>query len=259
MELYRNNLGNRGDGEGKNSDYPRSAETDPFRIGDFVAIDLTQPLSPEAPTWNGSCGFCLEVKKDYDRIFRVQQIKMHAGVGTHMDAPSHQFPGAMSIAQIPVQQLIVPGCVIDVSKKAGPDYSVTPEDIEVYESAYGKIPNGALVIVYTGWSRFFSDPIQYRNVDAAGQMRFPSISGRAALLLVERDVAGVAIDTLSPDCSEEEFPVHRAFLGAGKYIIENIGDCSLLPPKGAYIIALPLRAEEGTESPIRMVALVSKK
>lgn len=44
-------------------------------------IELTQKLSAEAPTWNGSCGFCLEVKQDYDRVFRVHQIKMHAGVG----------------------------------------------------------------------------------------------------------------------------------------------------------------------------------
>lgn len=59
----------------------------------FKVEDLTQPLSASVPTWNGSCGFCLEIKKDYDQMFRVQQVKMHAGVGTHMDAPSHRIQG----------------------------------------------------------------------------------------------------------------------------------------------------------------------
>src|SRR5260221_4874637 len=164
----------------------RNALLDNFRV-----VELTQPLHPHAPTWNGSCGFCLEVKKDYDRIFRVQQIKMHAGVGTHMDAPSHQFPGGMSIAEIPVERLIAPGCIIDVSKRAGADYQVSVEDIEAYESVYGKIPKGALVIAFTGWCRFFTDPVKYRNVGASGRMRFPSISANAAALLVERDVVGI--------------------------------------------------------------------
>ena len=74
-------------------------------------VDLTHPLSAQAPTWNGTCGFCAEVKKDYDQMFRVQQIKMHAGVGTHMDAPSHRFPGTSSIAEIPLERLIIPACV----------------------------------------------------------------------------------------------------------------------------------------------------
>ena len=84
----------------------------------FQLIELTHRLNPDVPTWNGSCGFCLEVKKDYDQVFRVQQVKMHAGVGTHMDAPSHRFQGAGSIADIPLEQLIVPICVLHLSDKA---------------------------------------------------------------------------------------------------------------------------------------------
>ncbi|MBX9922517.1 MAG: cyclase family protein [Rhabdochlamydiaceae bacterium] len=222
----------------------------------FHVLDLTHPLSANAPTWNGSCGFCLEIKKDYDRIFRVQQIKMHAGVGTHMDAPSHCIPEGACIADIPVHQLIAPACVINVSHKASKDYAISVEDILCYEKTYGTIAKGSLVIGYTGWDLFWNDPVKYRNVDLHGKMHFPSFAKEAAQILVQRDVAGIAIDTLSPDCSEDSFPVHSLILGSGKYIIENISGCAKLPPKGAYAIALPLRAEEGTESPIRIIALV---
>ena len=227
-------------------------------LKNFRIIDLTQPLYPEAPTWNGSCGFCLEIKKDYDRLFRVQQIKMHAGIGTHMDAPSHCIPGGLSIAEIPVSQLILPACVLDVSGKAHGDYEVSLADLDAYEANYGIIPPQSLVIIYTGWSRLWAQPEAYRNVDSLGQMHFPAVSKKVAEVLLEREVAGLAIDTFSPDCLDQSYPVHNLFLGAGKYIIENVADCSLMPPQGGYIIALPIKAEGATESPIRMVGLIPK-
>jgi kynurenine formamidase len=224
-------------------------------LENFKIVDLTHLLSPQAPTWNGSCGFCLEIKKDYDRMFRVQQMKMHCGVGTHMDAPSHCIPGGSSIADISLQQLIVPACVIDVSARAHADYEVSVQDIEGYEASYGQIPQNSLVIAYTGWGCFWSQPEAYRNVDGGGQMHFPAFSAQAVEILLKRDIAGIAIDTLSPDCLDQAYPVHKLILGAGKYIIENIANCQQMPPKGGYVIALPLRAEAATEFPIRIVGL----
>ncbi|HAB98409.1 MAG TPA: cyclase [Parachlamydiales bacterium] len=225
----------------------------------FRFIELTHLLSPHVPTWNGSCGFCLEVKKDYDRMFRVQQMKLHAGVGTHMDAPTHRFEGAASIADIPLEKLIVPACMIDVSANIDADGEVSVEDVEQFEERYGTIPAGSLVIMHTGWGRFWLDSDAYRNVDAKGQMHFPACSALAAKRLLERDVAGIAIDTLSPDCLDQTYPVHEMMLGAGKYIIENIANAFLLPPVGSYVIALPLRADGATEAPLRVVGFISER
>ena len=225
-------------------------------LDQFRIIDLTQPLFVNAPTWNGSCGFCLEIKKDYDKIFRVQQIKMHAGVGTHIDAPSHRFEGGISVIEIPLEKLITKACLIDVSKKAWADYKISVEDIEKYEKTFGNITTDSLVIGFTGWSHFWLDPTKYRNVDATGQMHFPAFSEKAAEFLLKRHIAGIAIDTLSPDCLDERYPVHQLILGSGKYIIENIADCSQLPPKGAYVIALPLKGKDSTESPLRIIGLI---
>jgi kynurenine formamidase len=224
----------------------------------FQIIELTHLLSSEIPTWNGSCGYCLEVKKDYDKVFRVQQMKMHAGIGTHMDAPSHRIQGGCSIADIPFEQLIVPACVIDVSMKADADYELSVADVAEYERDHGKIPKGSLVIAYTGWDRFWKSPDAYRNLDGDGQMHFPAFSSQAAELLVGKDIAGIAIDTLSPDCLDQTFPVHKIILGAGKYIIENIANCAQLPRRGSTVIALPLRAENATESPVRIIGLLDR-
>jgi kynurenine formamidase len=221
----------------------------------FKAVDLTHPLCSNVPTWNGSCGFCLEIKKDYDQVFRVQQMKMHAGVGTHMDAPSHRIQGGLSISDIPLEQLIVPVCVIDVSERGEADYEISVKDIEDYENTHGIIGRNCLVIAFTGWSRFWMDVEAYRNVDTNGQMHFPAFSAQAAELLLKRNIAGIAIDTISPDCLDADFTVHKLILGAGKYIIENIANCSQISPKGSYVIALPLRTES-TESPIRIIGLI---
>ena len=180
---------------------------------------------------------------------------MHAGIGTHIDAPSHRIQGGLSVSEIPLENLIAPACVINVVSKASPDYEISVEDIQQYEKVYGIIPKGALVIAYTGWSRFWLDPINYRNIDKFEQMHFPAFSSKAAELLLERDVAGIAIDTLSPDCLNSTFPVHLLILGAGKYIIENIADCASLPAKGAFVITLPLRAQS-SESPVRIIGLI---
>ncbi|MBM3191382.1 MAG: cyclase family protein [Chlamydiae bacterium] len=224
----------------------------------FKVVDLTHTLAPHIPTWNGSCGFCLEIKKDYDKCFRVQQIKMHAGLGTHMDAPSHRFQEGISIADIPLDTLIAPICLIDVSQKAHSDYEVCLDDLQHYEKLHGKIDSRSLVITYTGWERFWGNTSAYRNIDAQRQMHFPAVSKEVAEVLLEREIAGLAIDTLSPDCLDLTFPVHKLLLGQGKYIIENIAHASLLPPKGSYAIALPLKAEQATEAPLRIIALVPK-
>ncbi len=212
-------------------------------------IDLTHRLHPDIPTWSGSCGFCMEIKRDYDKTFRVQQMKMHAGIGTHMDAPSHRFDGGLSIADIPLERLFAPIALFNVSQSAKADFMLSCEEIKAYETLHGRIEPNSLAIVYTGWSRFWKSPADYRKPA-------PAVSEEAARMLLERDIAGLAIDTLSPDRPDSDFPVHRILLGAGKYIIENIAGCAELPPKGSIAIALPIAAEDASEAPIRIIAQV---
>lgn len=239
--------------------HDRQTPPDTMITNNLKIIDLTQPLSETVPTWSGSCGFCLKMKQDYDHLFRVQEVEMQAGIGTHMDAPSHIIPGGKSIADLSLEELIVPICLIDVRDKEHRDYEISEEDLLDDEKKHGPISSHSLVIGYTGWSRFWQDSLAYRNLDQNGQMHFPAFSSKSADLLLKRNIAGLGIDTLSPDCLDQDFTVHRKILGQGKYIIENIGDCSGIPPRGSYAVALPLKMEAATESPIRIIALVDKE
>ena len=225
----------------------------PFRL-----IDLTHTLSPSTPSWNGSCGFQHTIQLDYAKdvpteevSFRVQQIKMHAGIGTHIDAPSHCIPGGLCIEALSLENLLAPCVVIDLSKKAHPLYTASAQDIKDFEAQHGRIEKGCVVVVRTGWDERWNEPERYRN-----DHRFPCISGEAAEVLLERGVVGLGVDTLSPDRPETGFPVHKAFLGAGKYLIENLTCIARLPVKGSYMLSLPIKTLGGTEAPARCVAFV---
>lgn len=223
-----------------------------FNLSNYHTIDLTHLLTPTIPTWDGSCGFFCEVKSDYDQQFRTHKITMPgAGIGTHIDAPSHCIPGGVCIDDIPFEKLVCPACVIDVSSKADQDYLISIQDIKAFEKVYGPIPKNSLAIGYTGWDRYWSDKNRYRNVNKDSRMHFPAFSAEAAAYLVDRDVAGIGIDTLSPDCLDTNFSVHKIILGAGKYIIENMAEVSQLPKTGATVIVLPLKISGGAEAPIR--------
>lgn len=222
----------------------------------FNVIDLTHVLSSDVPTWDMSCGFQCDDTLDYidcstDVKFRVQNLKLPAGLGTHIDAPAHCFKEGKSVAQISLKQLIAPCVVVDVSPKAHETYQCSLLDIETHEQEYGKIPRKAFVIIYTGWSKYWENAKQYRN-----NLQFPSVSKEVALLLLEREIVGLGIDTLSPDVEHSGYPVHHALLGADKYMIENIANTQALPRIGSFIMALPLPIVDGTEAPIRLIGLV---
>jgi kynurenine formamidase len=224
----------------------------------FNLVDLTHTLNSSAPTWSGNCGFNHHVIVDYPEACRVQSIEMNAGTGTHIDAPSHFIPGAKAAADISIEELIAPVYVIDVSRKAHEDYYISCDDIITFEKQHGKIAAGSLVIGYTGWDQYWHDAKKFRNPDETGQMHFPGFAAESAHLLLERNIAGLAVDSLSPDCLDLTFPVHYAILGAGKYIVENLANCKALPPVGAYTIILPVKTEEGTEAIARAIGLVPK-
>lgn len=225
-------------------------------LSHFTFIDLTHSLSPTIPQWGENCGFQHKTECDYtdcdtDVKFRVQKFEMSAGIGTHMDAPAHCIPGGLTIADIPLEKLITPCVVIDISEKANERYSLSRKDIIDFENKYGIIPANTFVIIYTGWGKLWNQPIKYRN-----NLVFPSVSKEAAELFIERNITGLGIDTLSPDRAEDGFPVHQLLLNSGKYIIENVANCNNLPCVGAFIIALPIKIKDATEAPIRLVGMI---
>jgi len=222
----------------------------------YNCVDLTHPLTSSIPSWDSSCGFSQSTSLDYidcttEVKFRVQNINMPAGIGTHMDAPAHCDPQGKTIDAISLQDCLAPCIVIDISKQAHETYLCSLQNILDFEKQYQLIQSGDFVIIRTGWSRHWPNPLQYRN-----NLQFPSVSKEAAQLLIERDIVGLGIDTLGPDTAESGYPVHQIILGQGKYLVENVANADLLSPVGSYILIAPLRVSGGTEAPVRLIGFI---
>lgn len=221
-------------------------------------IDLTHTLTAEVPNWDGDCGFRCKVCTDYadcspDTPFRIQSVEMKAGIGTHMDAPAHCFAGNQTIDKLELEQFLGPCCVIDMKTMDDETSCLQEEDVLRFEKQFGGIPKDSIVLVRTGWAKYWDNPNRYRN-----NLVFPTVSKEAAELLVDRGIKGLGIDTISPDRLEDGFPVHHTILGAGGFLIENVANLDRLSPTGYTLMVLPIKIGDGTEAPVRMVAFKEK-
>lgn len=185
--------------------------------------------------------------------------------GTHLDAPIHFAEGGISTADIALDQLMAPAVVIDVTSQADADrnYRVSAADIRQFESHYGEIAAGTIVLARTGWSQYWPDAISYLGDDTPGdasQLQFPGFGADAVRLLTEeRQVAMIGIDTASIDYGKsQDFIAHRVGAAQGVSNLENLTNLDQLPPVGAVVVALPMKIEGGSGGPVRVVALVPR-
>ena len=183
--------------------------------------------------------------------------------GTHLDAPIHFSQTGVTIDRLPVRQLIAPAVVIDVSDKAASnaDYRLTVDDIRAWESLHGTIPKGAIVLLRTGWAKFYGNRKAYFGDDTPGatdKLHFPSYGADAARLLVEqRGVGAIGLDTPSIDYGQSsDFIVHQIAARAGVAGLENVANLDRLPATGAWVIALPMKINGGSGGPLRIIALL---
>ncbi|MFO0687289.1 MAG: cyclase family protein [Myxococcota bacterium] len=181
---------------------------------------------------------------------------------TAADARAQRPTGRRTVEAIPVAQLIGPAIVLDVADAAArdPDHAVSAAEIESGETDHGRIEPGSIVLVRTGWSRHWPDRKRYLGSDVPGDvehLHFPGLARDAAELLVARRVDAVGIDTASLDPgTSRDFIAHRILNGAEIYGLENEARLEALPPRGALVLALPMKIAEGSGAPVRVVAVL---
>jgi kynurenine formamidase len=229
--------------------------------GKTRVLDLSYAISDKLVPWPGDAKFfeatvnaTIEKNGYFTRSFWMLEH-----YGTHLDAPAHFPPGKTTVDQIPVKQLFGPAVVIDVRAESAKDadYQLPAAQVEEWEKRHGRIPDGAIVLLRTGWASRWPDARKYRNQDAKGKMHFPGFSMEAAKLLVERKVSGLGCDTLSVDYGASgDYAVHHLSLGAGLYHLENLADLSELPETGAFVVVAPIKLEGGSGGPVRVFALL---
>lgn len=239
---------------------------DDVAAGRAEIVDLTWPLNNKNGYWPGDGYKPFELKTiatlEKDGVLS-KAFSMPEHLGTHIDAPNHFEPDQPSVAELDPKLLIGPGVVIDIAPKAevDADTMLSAKDIAAWEKEHGAIPQGAIVMLSTGWGRHWKSYVRYKNQDATGGLHFPGFSGEAAKWLVEkRRVRGIGIDTLSIDRGQsKKFEVHHIINGAGRYGLENVACLEKLPARGFHVIVAPIRIEEGSGGPARVLAIVPKQ
>lgn len=246
-----------------------AAKTSPtvFHVPMERVVDLTYGLGPDTVFWPTAQRFELEeVAHGHTAagfFYASYNLHMAEHGGTHMDAPIHFAEGRLTADQVPLDACIGAAVVVDVRLQAAADrdYRLTVGDLEVWEREHGRIPDGAIVVLYSGWGTRWPDAESYLGTANRGDvsgLQFPGFSAEAARFLVaKRDIAAIGVDTASIDHGPStDFIVHQIINGANKPAFENLANVDRLPPVGATIIALPLKIEGGSGAPARVIAVL---
>ncbi len=237
------------------------------RLG--APLDLTHPFDAEAIYWPTEEGFVLERgfagRTEAGLWYAANRFRAAEHGGTHLDAPIHFAERRRSVDEIPVTQLVAPGVVVDVSAACARDrdHAAGVAELRAFESQHGPIPDGAIVLLRTGFGRFWPDRVRYLGTAARGEqgvaeLHFPGLGADAARwLLEERRVRAVGIDTASIDRGvSATFETHRVLAERNVPAFENLANLERLPPRGFWVVALPMKIRGGTGAPLRAVALL---
>jgi kynurenine formamidase len=251
------------------TDSPVAAQpVDALTLADLAAgrarvVDLGHSLNAKNPYWPGAGYHPFELKTIAtlaDDGVLSKTISLPEHLGTHIDAPNHFEAGQPAVDQLTFEQLNGPGVVIDVRSavEVDHDHMLTLAEITDWEQRHGRIPDGAVVFLLTGWGRHFENYARYKNQDVRGQLHFPGYSEAAARFLVQqRKARGIGIDTLSIDRGlSKDFGVHHVVNGAGRYGLENVARLDQLPARGFHVFISPIKIETGSGGPTRITAIL---
>jgi len=241
--------------------------TSTYGLDEKKLVDLTYPFSAETHHWPTAKPFHLDKISEGRTPEGYWYSSYNYGgsehVGTHLDAPFHFAEGKWTTEQIPLGRTIGAGVVVTIRRRADKDadYLLKVEDLRAWEKLYGRIPAGAIVLIHTGWGRYWGDRKRYFGTDEPGNvddLHFPGVSKESAEFLTkQRNVKAVGIDTPSIDHGRSrDFIAHQILGAANVPIFENVAALEKLPARGATIFALPMKIKGGSGAPLRIFALL---
>ncbi len=168
----------------------------------------------------------------------VSQLSLGVHTGTHVDAPVHFFPDGAGVDGIPIDALVGPARVIEITHAV----HVSVEELEA-----ANVQSGERVLFKTrnspgAWAStsFVEDAVH--------------ISIEAAAWLAERRVQTIGIDYLSVGgrAAKNGRAVHHALMSAGIWIIEGL-DLTNAPAGPCDLVCLPLRLVGCDGAPARAI------
>jgi kynurenine formamidase len=232
-------------------------------------VDLTYAFDEKSVYWPTAQQFKLETdfegmtEKGY--FYSAYRYSAAEHGGTHLDSPVHFAKGRLSVDELPLQQLMGTGVVIDVTAQCAtnPDYLVSVADFESWEKRNGRIPAGTIVLLRTGFGKFYPDAKKYlgteeRGAEAVAKLHFPGLDPAAARWITQnRSIKAIGLDTASIDRGQSTlFESHRILFEKNIPAFENVANLDQLPAKGFSVIALPMKIKGGSGGPLRIIAVL---
>ena len=242
----------------------RPAKFPPGRV-----IDLTYAFDANSVYWPTAEQFKLETDfegvTDKGYFYSAYRFSAAEHGGTHLDSPVHFAKGHLTVDELPLDRLMGSAIVIDVTTKCAtnPDYLVSVADFENWEKQNGRIAPDTIVLLRTGFGKFYPDRKKYlgtdeRGADAVPKLHFPGLDPEAARWLTQnRSIKAIGLDTASIDRGQSTlFESHRILFDKNIPAFENVANLDQLPVKGFSVIALPMKIKGGSGGPLRIVALL---
>lgn len=237
-----------------------------------TVIDLSYPFDSATVYWPTAQAFRLETDFEgtTDKGYYYSAYKYSAAEhgGTHIDAPVHFAKGRHTVDQIPLEQLMGPGIVIDVSAQCAKnaDYLITEQDLKNWERRHGIIGPDTIVLLRTGFGKYYADRKKYlgtdqRGPDAVKDLHFPGLHPDAAKWLTKnRRINAIGLDTASIDFGQSTlYESHRTLFDKNIPALENVANLDKLPVRGFSVIALPMKIKGGSGGPLRVIAIVAAR
>ncbi len=241
----------------------------PFPDGEIV--DLSHTFDETTVFWPTADGFRLEVESagytEKGYYYAANNFSTSEHGGTHLDAPIHFAEGAPATDEIPLESLVGPAVVVDVTAAcaANADYQIGVADVTRWERQNGQTVDGMIVLFRTGFAERWPDAERYlgtaeRGAEAVAKLHFPGLHPElAAWLVAERDVKAVGLDTASIDYGQSTlYETHRILFKAGIPAFENLANVNGLPASGFSVVALPMKIGGGSGGPLRIIAIVPR-
>jgi kynurenine formamidase len=232
-------------------------------------VDLSHPFNEQTIYWPTAERFQLTEVAEGETAggwyYAANNYAAAEHGGTHLDSPIHFARGGDTSDQIPLRRLVGRAVTVDLSKRVGDnaDYLISRADLRRWERKNGRIPRRTIVLLRTGWERFWPDAERYlgtaeRGQQAVPQLHFPGLSeGGARWLVNRRGVKAVGIDTASIDYGQSpDFLAHRVLGAANVPVFENVARLGRLPSRGFAVVALPMKIEGGSGGPLRIMAVL---
>lgn len=225
-------------------------------------VDLTHAFGPDSPVWRGFGQAAMSAAADPDSHrpytieadgFRTTFYAMVGQYGTHIDPPAHFDAKGMTMDDIPLEQMLLPLVVFDITPllNKDPDHALSVADIKGWEAVHGQVPKGAFAALRTDMGRDFDS-----HAERFKRAPFPAWSLAAVQFLFEqRGVTAIGHESLDTDTTDD-FASEAWLLKHGHWQIEAMANLDQVPASGALIAVSWPKVKHGFGFPARAYAIL---